>query len=657
MQKRGGSRSFWQIVVVICETNWIFIGLYVISRWKDEAVAWIMSRNIFSAVQAAAESIAHPVASAFAAPMVPVEVTSIDTTTRVVSLFFYMLLPVIWLVLAALIYGYDVRDDKELMRVHRRVERLGERYRAIPKFLRDFAEHFISGYRSRYLPIANGVRITLNSGVVLIVTLILGYRLIDWLAARAWLAMTRPVGPHGLDTGRCSPKECRCCSAARSRIPRPASLVEPLRICFLAAILKPPLRCPCAAEPAAAPSRPDRPTPRKPRCKMLEGARSRLKAWAVAGIGTAVAIAVAGVLGAFGARHEPLPVLAPASQIDTGEWLLRPLKAYVTAGKYTYGMPLKPGGKALVLEVEMTNRTAKSTKDYFDVLQASPATVDPATKPFIVLTRDSTMSPELQSRHAGAHGLCLAIAERGGRAGKLRPDRHPQDLQAARQSLRSAGLVQSHADRHAHPSHRSRTRQHGYPAMMRRTANIILLLMAVLFCYGLQISKPHYGDLIGPIPARGKLGDTVVGRAFEVHAEKVEFARKLKVDQFGQQKVLTTGGVWAVVSVDFAARSESTVVSTASPSADRPVSPTTRRSGCLFMNGLPAGRDRSRPAEEGEADFRSAAGRNEQRYPAGLGGWWRRWILQAEIALGPVAVGADGLPAGTVDTLDMLQSP
>jgi len=128
---------------------------------------------------------------------------------------------------------------------------------------------------------------------------------------------------------------------------------------------------------------------------MLEGARSWLKAWTVAGVGTAAAIAVAGVLGAFGARHEPLPVLAPASRIDTGEWLLRPLKAYVTAEKYAYGTLLKPGGKALVLELEMTNRTAKSTKDYFDVLQASPATVDPVTKPFIVLTRDSTMSPEL----------------------------------------------------------------------------------------------------------------------------------------------------------------------------------------------------------------------------------------------------------------------
>ena len=128
---------------------------------------------------------------------------------------------------------------------------------------------------------------------------------------------------------------------------------------------------------------------------MLESARSRLKAWTVAGIGTAAAVAVAGVLGVFEARREPLPVLAPASRIETGEWLLRPLKAYVTAEKYAYGTLLKPGGKALVLELEMINRTAKSTKDYFDVLQAGRTIVDPATKPFIVLTRDSTMSPEL----------------------------------------------------------------------------------------------------------------------------------------------------------------------------------------------------------------------------------------------------------------------
>ena len=238
MQKRGGRRSFWQIVVVICETNWIFIGLYVISRWKDQIVGWIMSRNIFFVLQAAADDVAHPIARAVAAPMVPVEVTSIDTTTKLVNLFFYMLLPVIWLVLAALIYGYDVRDDKELMRVHSRVERLGERYRAIPKFLRAFVEHFISGYRSRYLPIANGVRITLSSGVVLIVTLVVGYRLIDWLAAWGWLGMTRLIGPHELDTWQALSQGVSVLFGSAFQDSSTGILVEPLRISFLAAILE-----------------------------------------------------------------------------------------------------------------------------------------------------------------------------------------------------------------------------------------------------------------------------------------------------------------------------------------------------------------------------------------------------------------------------------
>ena len=57
MQKRSRF-SFWQIVVVICETNWIFVGLYVISRWKDDGLAWIMSRNFWSYLQAMGDGVA-----------------------------------------------------------------------------------------------------------------------------------------------------------------------------------------------------------------------------------------------------------------------------------------------------------------------------------------------------------------------------------------------------------------------------------------------------------------------------------------------------------------------------------------------------------------------------------------------------------------------
>jgi len=190
--------------------------------------------------------------------------------------------------------------------------------------------------------------------------------------------------------------------------------------------------------------------------------------------------------------------------------------------------------------------------------------------------------------------------------------------------------------------------------MMRKSANIVLLLLAVVFCYGLQISKPHYGDLIGPIPARGKLGDTVVGRAFEVHAEKIEFARKLKVDQFGQQKVLTTGGVWAVVTVSFAARAESTVISVASWRG--PTGLTYDQTERLsFMNGLlPVAVDPGLPRKARLVfEVRPDQANNatlliSEKLVAALDS-------QAEISLGPVTITADGLPGGTVDTLDMAE--
>jgi len=190
---------------------------------------------------------------------------------------------------------------------------------------------------------------------------------------------------------------------------------------------------------------------------------------------------------------------------------------------------------------------------------------------------------------------------------------------------------------------------------MRRLANLVLLLVAVAFCYGLQMSKPHYADLIGPIPVRGKVGDTVIGRSFEARAEKVEFARNLKADRFGETKVLTTGGVWAVVTVEFAARDASTVVSTASwrgPTGltyDQTERLSFTNSGFLPVNvdpGLPRKARlvfEVRPEEIGNATVLISS-----KLLSALDS-------QAEISVGPVAALFDGMPVGTVDTLDLTQ--
>ena len=247
MQGRSAA-SFWQIVVVICETNWIFVGLYVISRWKDEFLAWVTSRNLWSLFTAMNDWL---VTSAHAATMVPAEVSSIGLATVLNNLFWYMMLPVIWLVMTALIYGYDVRDEKELMRIHRRVEQFGERYKAVPKFLRDFVEHFIRGYRSRYLPIANGVRITLSSGVLLIAALIVGYRFIDWAAAWLWLGAAHLVGPHDLEVWQVLSQGVTLLFGSPYQDSSMGILIEPVRICFLAAVLETAFSLPKRAATAA----------------------------------------------------------------------------------------------------------------------------------------------------------------------------------------------------------------------------------------------------------------------------------------------------------------------------------------------------------------------------------------------------------------------
>jgi hypothetical protein len=252
--QRKSAASFWQIVVVICETNWIFVGLYVISRWKDSALEWLMGRSFWSFLQAAADGIAAPIGRAFAEGIVPVEVTSITPAATAINLFFYMLLPVIWLVIAALIYGYDVRDDKELMRIHRRVERFGERYRSVPKFFRDFVEHFVRGYRSRYLPIANGVRIAMSSSLLLLVTLIVGYRFIDWAAAWLWLGSTRLIGAHDLDVWQVIAHGLTLLFGSPYQDSSTGIVIEPLRICFLAAVLETAFALPRRGEAEAAPA-------------------------------------------------------------------------------------------------------------------------------------------------------------------------------------------------------------------------------------------------------------------------------------------------------------------------------------------------------------------------------------------------------------------
>ena len=95
---------------------------------------------------------------------------------------------------------------------------------------------------------------------------------------------------------------------------------------------------------------------------------------------------------------------------------------------------------------------------------------------------------------------------------------------------------------------------------IRILGNLVILCTTVALSYGMQVSKPHYADLTAPIPVDGAMHDTVHARSFDVRLDKVTFARTLKTNQFGQEKLLTTSGLWAVVTTNLTATGTSTTV-------------------------------------------------------------------------------------------------
>jgi hypothetical protein len=225
----------WQFLVVACDANWIFVGLYALSRWKDTAWSWL-KETAPPYLLILRDWTLSLIGQARAAMPEAVDLAPPPLGTSLQSLFFYALLPLVWLLMTATIYGYDAKDPAALARDRRAAAALA-RWQAAPKLVRDFAEHFIAGYRSRYLPVVNSVRLAFGASLSVLIALVVGYRLIGFAAAWLWIGLTRLIGPLDLDSWQVIANAIAFLLGGPSDI-RGGILVESLRICLLAAVME-----------------------------------------------------------------------------------------------------------------------------------------------------------------------------------------------------------------------------------------------------------------------------------------------------------------------------------------------------------------------------------------------------------------------------------
>lgn len=188
--------------------------------------------------------------------------------------------------------------------------------------------------------------------------------------------------------------------------------------------------------------------------------------------------------------------------------------------------------------------------------------------------------------------------------------------------------------------------------MMRRVANIAVLLIAALLCFGMQATKPHYADLTAPIPVYGKIQDAVRTRTFDIAVDKVVFAHTLKLDQFGRQKLLTTGGVWAIVTAKLNATDRSAMVAAATWRGPDGLSYRTSERVSLAAGALPIALD---PGVPGKARlvFEVLPSQVTGATLLVSGKLAGPLDSEAHIALGSVATQANGLPENAMETYEL----
>lgn len=231
LRARTGAPAF-DLLVVACDAGWIFVGLYVVSGWQDEAMAFAAA--LPETVLKLWEGFVGAARAATPIPP-PVEQTPEAPLDLARGLFFYALFPLVWLTLAAIVYGYDVHAVDEP--AQRRATHALAGWRRIPAPVRDFVGHFVDGVLKRYRAVANGLRLTLGAGLALALGVVVLFRLLDWLSAWAWLGAARLIGPHDLQLWQVFASGVSLLLGAPSE-PGTGVLVQPLKICLLAAALE-----------------------------------------------------------------------------------------------------------------------------------------------------------------------------------------------------------------------------------------------------------------------------------------------------------------------------------------------------------------------------------------------------------------------------------
>jgi hypothetical protein len=226
---------WWSILATICEAYWVFLGVLAISSYRQMPWDWWHHRVVYVEWQRwwdNSRDLLGPIKRAID-PVLALGMEGIRVA----------ILPLVWLAIAAIVYGHDVREPGTLTEpdADARVTRLHARYARLPRVLQWMAERWSDGWRKKAMPVINSLRLLLRAGLRPALTLCVCYVALHFVCSWMFRGAVSLIGPHDRDVWNVILGPLSLLVGDQSGQTR-SLIEEPLRICLLAAAVELALR-------------------------------------------------------------------------------------------------------------------------------------------------------------------------------------------------------------------------------------------------------------------------------------------------------------------------------------------------------------------------------------------------------------------------------
>jgi hypothetical protein len=181
----------WSVLATACEAYWVFVGARAVAQGLGLAKAWWHERVAYAALTRwwdDPQALFHLLA--------PLKRALLPAWDFAATAFGGIVLPLVWLAIAAIVYGLDLRRANRLDAADERLAALGARYSALPLLVRKLAGKASAGWTSKGVPVTNSLRLVLRAGLPAVVVLCVCYQALELVDAWAWRAAVLLLGPH-----------------------------------------------------------------------------------------------------------------------------------------------------------------------------------------------------------------------------------------------------------------------------------------------------------------------------------------------------------------------------------------------------------------------------------------------------------------------------